>query len=79
MTTPGDADEFCWGLAHLARQTEGVVEFKVRSDRAGITLLHWSSTLVLFLNCNIMCLSARAFGPTHYLKYTLFYETVTIV
>ena len=48
MTTPGDADEFCWGLAHLARQTEGVVEFKVRSDRAGIVLLHWSSTLVLF-------------------------------
>ena len=48
MTTPGDAGESCWGLAYLARRTEGVVKFKVSSDRAGIVLLHWSSTLVLF-------------------------------
>jgi hypothetical protein len=48
MTTPGDAGESCWGLAHVARRTEGVVEFKVRSDKAGIVLLHGSSTLVLF-------------------------------
>jgi hypothetical protein len=48
ITLPGDAGESFSGLVHLACQTEGVVGFKVRSDRAGIVLLHGSSTLVLF-------------------------------
>ena len=66
MTLPWDAGECWWSLArahstHLARRTEGVVGFKVCSDRAGIVLLHGSSPLVL-LNNNNICLSPLVQG-----------------
>jgi hypothetical protein len=44
--TAGDLEEPCPGPStHLARQTESVVGFKVRSDRAGNVLLYVSSPL----------------------------------
>ena len=55
---------------HLACQTEGVVGFKVRLDRAGIVLFYVSSPLVLY-NCKtymLVAVSARAFGPLTFLK-----------
>ena len=61
---------------HLARQTEGVVGFKVRSDRAGIVLFYVSSPLVLYNSnktyaCRCEC---KGLWPTHFLKETFFYN-----
>jgi hypothetical protein len=79
ITTPGDAGESCWGLAHLARQTQGVVEFKVRLDRAGIGLLHWSSTLVLFKLQYYVLAFVSLKGLRPYTLFKIYLQTVNIV
>ena len=67
---------------HLACRTEGVVGFKVRSDRAGIVLFYVSSPLVLYsCNYNIYAcrLECKGLRPTHFLKRILSFKVYVLL